>query len=485
MYEHDVFLSYARRNNVAGWVTEFRNALENALREKPEVQNVNIFMDEKDIAGGDAFDQRIGSSLAKSAALVIIVSDALLDADREWCHRERREFIRHAGGEQNVAGRIYLVNYDGIDPAKLPEEIRRFTPYTFFERDRKTDDVRPGALFEQGAGRFHTELYNLRRDLIEAFHRLEAPSIRREVKPEVKVAPVSTNNGTSSDVGPTVFLGEVIPGKIEQARYAQLESALLQRVAVVPGRRSYFSAHDGFAAEIDELLQQSNLFVQLLSTQRWPTSPNFEQGYERWLYERAKTLNVPILRWRSSDMDVRSVDDQNYLDFLNLDEPRICDLSEFIPLVFDELEKQQTRRKFNAGTETYPVLLMADSRDEELCDDVGAIIEDMGAGGGVEPELLLVSDEGQIDVVSDADSLSPVGLVVVWDQGSEVRLRSLLKQCRRYRRTREIDPPECAIVVPSEETHVVNRRPPRFQVIGSDDQDELKEYLDRLCGEVA
>lgn len=481
MYEFDIFLSYARRNNVAGWVTEFRNALQSALLEKPQLPDVSIFMDEKDISGGEPFDSRILGSLAKSAVLLIIVSEASLDPDREWCHRECQEFIRHAGGPDKIDGRIYLVNYDGIDPTKLPPEIRHFTPYTFFERDRKTDDIRPGALIERGSGRFHTELYNLRRDLIGAFHKVRAPSLKQAPN----VVAVRIDKVGNHQPRQSVFLAEAIPGTIEQDQYAQVESALMQRVNVVPGRRSYYSAYKGFEDEVDEYLENSDLFVQLLSTQRWPPSPNFELGYERWLYERAKSQNIPILRWQSGKMDLTSVEDPEYLDFLNLAEPKICDLSEFIPLVFDELSKQETREKFDSTRDSHPVLMMADYRDESLCDNVGAQIEQIGSQvdfNDVEPELVIASGDKEIDVFGDATSLAPSGLVIVWDRGPLSLVQELLKQCRRYRRTREIDPPACAIVVPSLESHSVNHRPPRFAVISSEDRDGLKQYVEQVCG---
>ncbi len=95
-----------------------------------------------------------------------------------WCHKERQSFIRHAGGKGSLDGRIYLINYGGIEPRNLPEEINRFTPYQFYEVDRETENMLPAALLSEHAGRFHKELYSLRHDLIEAFLHLDAPAVK-------------------------------------------------------------------------------------------------------------------------------------------------------------------------------------------------------------------------------------------------------------------------------------------------------------------
>ena len=277
MYDYDIFISYARCNDAANWVTGFRDALESVLLEKPEIQDIKIFMDVKDIEGGRAFDTQIETKLKKSAVLIIILSEASLDPMRVWCQKERDDFIRHAGGADCLDGRMYLINYDGIDPQKLPEEINRFSPYRFFERDSRTEDIAPAPIRTVSAGRFHKELYSLRKDLISAFKRLGTPAVRRNAV---------TNSASSISVVspedlPVVFLAEALPGQLEQDEYAQIESAIAQSARVVPGRRSYYGAWEGFENEIDDYLGQADLFVQLLSAQKWPPWSYSETGYER------------------------------------------------------------------------------------------------------------------------------------------------------------------------------------------------------------
>jgi len=483
MFEFDIFLSYARCNNTAGWVTEFRNALKNALKEK--MDDVRIFMDVKDIEGGQAYDDRIKNSLRKSAVLVIVISDALLHPTREWCHREREEFIRYANG--NTEGRIYLVNYDGVDPRELPAEIGRLIPYEFFERDESTEDILPGLI--KKAGRYHRALYSLRRDLKQALKRLRA----RPVSPPVDQTPNQSAESEGRVVvkqvsdGPTVFLPEALNIRTSQEHYQQVEAAIAQRARVVPGRKSFYAAYDGFQQELDGHLQQADLFVQLLNPQRWPESSAFEGGYERWLLERAADQRVPALRWLDPHLPLEYVQNTapQHAEFLQLAgggygrlEP--CMLSDFIELIFQELDRQIHRQKYDISGDGHPVLVVANDADEALGDEVGEELDHLGE---VEPELLLCPDTALIDVGQEAAALTPRGLVIAWDHGPEPLLINMMKQCRRYRKSRELNPPTCAVVVPSLTTHSIKKRPTGFKILGKDDQSGLQQFVDEICGE--
>jgi hypothetical protein len=441
-------------------------------------------MDKKDVDGGRAFDTQIENSLKKSAVLIIILSEASLDPTREWCKLERNFFIQKAGGKNSVDGRIYLINYEGIDPQGLPKEINRFTPYNFFEHDRETGDTLPAALLPERAGRFHKELYSLRSDLIKSLFRLGAPAVKAD-------AVINSESGgeTKSDEDlPVVFLAEAIPGKMEQDNYAQVESAIGQFARVVPGRRSYFPAWEGFEEEIDGYLDEADLFVQLLSTQTWPMIPYFKEGYERWLLERAKARNVPALRWQSRDLDIDSVDD-SHREFLQLSDstfgvPQVCDLPEFIQIVYDTLQKKQTRNEFRISDDGYPVLVVADNRDKRLSDDVGDDLEAFGPCKDkheIEARILLARDAP--DAGEAAAAILPRGLVIVWDEGPKEQLWNFMRTCRMYRNTCTDNPPACAVVVPSLQSHPVNLLPPRFDVIAKDDQVRLQKLARAICGE--
>lgn len=478
-YAHDIFLSYAHCTDASQWVTAFRNALRCVLEEKPVIGDIDIFMDVKSIEGGEKFDKRIEKSLATSAVMIIILSEASLDPLRYWCKKERDDFIRYAGGANAVEGRIFLVNYDGIKPGDLPDEINRYTPYRFFERNPRTDTIMPAAIHQARAGRFHDELYDLRDDLIKALVRLGAPSVKGKQKP-------------ADESQPIVFLAEVIPGQLEQDEYSQVKSAISQYAQVVPGRRSFYAAWEGFEDEIDGHLQKADLFVQLLGKQRWPQSPKFEMGYERWLFERAKSREKPILRWQSRNLDLSDIEDDKYYHELLLfpDDlfgvPRVCDLPEFIPMIYDALNKIKTREKLLAGRGGCRVLVVAHKEDKPLCDSVGEELEYFGPcqdNRMIEAELVFTN--GVSEVVNTATAISPRGLVVVWRDGPQDELFKIMRTCRQYKRkVSALTPPLCAVVVPSLESHPVNRRPPGFEVIPADNRNQLELFVKRICGEV-
>ncbi len=479
-YEYDIFLSYSRRIDTRGWVTTFGGVLEDALKEKPVVGDVRIFKDTKSIDGGRRFDKEIERSLARSAVLIIIMSEAYLDSKKPWCAKEREYFIKKAGGADGADGRIYIVNYDDIHPSKLPKEINRFTPYTFFKRDENTGVIAPVALQERD-GRLYKGIFGLRDDLIGAFKSIGAPAVGgKAIKQDEK--------------RPVVFLAEALPGEVEQGNYERVASAITQNADVVPGSPCFYSAGEGFEKEIDGFLTRADLFVQLLTKQKWPQSPNFEKGYERWLFDKAKQRNTPILRWRSPDLDLSQIQkkDKDHYDFLLLSDPlfgdpRVCDLPEFIPMISNAVKEQKIRNKYGLLDDGCPVLVLGHNQDASLCDSVGEELEEYGSckdAREIEAELMFPEKEAVFR--REAAALSPRGLIVVWDEGPVDRLYEFMRTCRRYKKKRSLDPPACAVVVPSFKSHPVNRHPPGFDIISMDKgQLWLEQFVKRVCGELS
>lgn len=483
-FEFDIFLSYARANNRAKWVTDFRNALEDVLREEPDVSDVNVFMDEKDIEGGRLFDDRILRGLESASVLMIVVSKASLS--REWCRRERDEFIRNAGGVDRANGRVFLVNYDGVDPSGLPDGLRRFTPYQFFEVDPTTNVVLPGLI--EGRGRFHTSLYHLRDDLLRSFRRLGAPALSRAAPPETTAIPaVPTHvNAVGPETQLTVFVADVNLGVLETQQFDKVVSAVQQRALVVPERRTFIHADEGFEAEVSALLRRADLFIQLPSPIQCRDWSHSEHGYERWLFEQALAQHTPVLRWHSRDVDLSRISDAEYKAFLFaecplLGAPKISDLAEFISTIYEELDRIDTARKRSIERRTpdddCSVCVLVDDAEADIAlgDEIATTLEGLGAH---EPELVIASDD--LDFQLTAESLRPRGLVVGWQATDKRRIDFFLRDCRRYRSSCELHPPECAIVVPSKATHRVHTRPPRFAVLAQDEIVGIEQFVGRL-----
>jgi hypothetical protein len=81
-----VFLSYPRVADRKWSVTDLQGHLQGELQEKTGDAELTVFMDKKDIEGGDTWSRVLEDELRRSDAIVILLSPLWLS--REWCRRE-------------------------------------------------------------------------------------------------------------------------------------------------------------------------------------------------------------------------------------------------------------------------------------------------------------------------------------------------------------------------------------------------------------
>lgn len=187
-YRHHLFISYARRNE--RWVLQFREALEEVLRE--QLDDVDIWIDTEDISPNRKFEGEIAAAIDNSATLLIILSERYLASD--WCKQERERFAQRPGSDE----RIFLIRYENVAPEKCPPELQSLNGFQFFKRDTKTGIAMPVKPIEDEA--FHEELYTLRKYLLEVLEKDIYESVESE-------EPVSNE--------PVIDTGKPIPGREE------------------------------------------------------------------------------------------------------------------------------------------------------------------------------------------------------------------------------------------------------------------------------
>ena len=83
---YDLFISYARRDNADGWITQFLAALQAEHRAFTGGREFKVFVDHEDIRSLDAWQSRIYESLAASRLFLAFVSPTFFAS--EWCRRE-------------------------------------------------------------------------------------------------------------------------------------------------------------------------------------------------------------------------------------------------------------------------------------------------------------------------------------------------------------------------------------------------------------
>lgn len=88
---HDFFVSYARRDNRDGWISDFVNELRAEHRKFSGGRELVPFFDLDDIHSLDDWEQRLRGGLSKSRLFLAFLSPAYFAS--EWCRREWRTWI--------------------------------------------------------------------------------------------------------------------------------------------------------------------------------------------------------------------------------------------------------------------------------------------------------------------------------------------------------------------------------------------------------
>ena len=151
-FEHDVFLSYARVDNLApgqvsGWIDMFFDNLQCSLARKAGgFDKVRIWRDTRQIEGNQKFDQTIEDALNSSATILSLVSPGYLNS--EWCLKELNHFYNkskadHIGADAGDRNRVIFVRLDKLDRATLPKELGRCTGFDAFDKEEAAMHVDP------------------------------------------------------------------------------------------------------------------------------------------------------------------------------------------------------------------------------------------------------------------------------------------------------------------------------------------------------
>ena len=127
--EYDVFISYARKDNLGGWVTALRDAVYDDFRDFTSEQ-FRIFFDESEIHGLSDWELRLRQGLRSSRVLLVCLSPNYFASP--YCRWEWDEFARfqarRVGGGDAVAG-VYFTDLGGDhahdDIANWRREVER------------------------------------------------------------------------------------------------------------------------------------------------------------------------------------------------------------------------------------------------------------------------------------------------------------------------------------------------------------------------
>ena len=371
-YRYDIFLSYAHvddwvSNNPPGWVTTFRNRLEGRLVQLLGKRDaVEIWMDH-DMNYADGVTDQIMRVLDDTAILLVVLSPGY--AASEWCKKEKNKFLESAASRSGT--QIMIVERERYEDDRDPtlELIPDRKKFEFWQRD------------ETGRSRIlgppvrENQLYFDRIDDVSQELAKTLKRLRAQPRAQARVVDSGSGNGHRESES-TVYLAHVTDD-LENTRIAIVRRLEESNVRVLPhGHYSLDPAAFRKSAERD--LARSQLFVQLLSQTPGKKPPDLPGGYAQLQCDLAKAANIPVMQWRSPDVDVDSIDDADHRTLIDSPTVRAEALEDFKRAVMQHGARPEP--EIPAPSDSTEVFVCADSSDRALAEDIGAALKQLGAG---------------------------------------------------------------------------------------------------------
>ncbi len=434
-YEHDVFVSYAHVDDILlpgadeGWVTTLVDALEKKLAQKlGRADAFSLWVDRDDLSRHEGVTDQIIGAAQSTATLVVILSPAYVAS--EWCRRESGTFLGHVRERVRSGTRVFVVERDTLKGEERPPEFGDLKGFRFWVPPSKGRPPRilgtpkPNPNDPRDIA-YYDHLEELSIDIAEELKRLK----RLAETGDGRAAPAAE----PGDSRPAVFLAEVTddldPRRDEVKRY--LDQA---GVRVLPDTL-YTLDPSNFREAMERDLAGCALYVQLLSELPGKKWPNLPQGYVRHQYEVAAAADKPMLVWRSPELDVSAVTDEDHRHLLQMETVRAEGIEEFKAEVRKRaLEKPQ--REDDVPTRAF-VFVDSEVHDLELANAVS----DELARCGVDVAMP-ITDGTPAEIREDLQrNLAECNaMIVVYGTSTPRWVREQLMQSRRvlYRRDRPL-----------------------------------------------
>ncbi len=492
-YRHDIFVSYGRVDDEPlpgvekGWVSGLVETLNIRLRALiGRGDELSIWKDEQLSKHADLTPELI-ETVQNTALLMVIMSRGYLKSP--WCQRERETFLNAAQQRSSSGSHFFLVRIDDLDLSERPPEFADLLGYKFWE-DRRTG--RPKILGyplpdPRRDDDYYSTLEDLARDLHDELERLRQLSgtagpttaAAPAVVPAATTAPTSLNGSDA----PCIYLAEATDDvdylRDEVKRYLDQH-----KFRVLPD--SWYSPDPvGFQAAVNQDLQNSLTFVQLLGAFAGKKLPGLDQSQGAVLHQLALAAGKPILQWRDATMDLDSVRDPAHRLFLDGSTVIAGDIELFKRQIVELANKEIAKRdrpepQFPALEDAF-VFVQSDKEDTSLADQLCDLLAARGYA------YALPIHEGSAEEIREdreANLVDCDALVVVYGEITERWVREQLRHWRKilYRREK----PLRALAVcegPPADKRPLGMRLPNMHVLNCRDgicDEQLVTFFDAL-----
>ena len=440
MPPQDVFVSYAHVDNIPlppaaeGWVSILIKTLKVLLaQELGRYEAFSLWMDPK-LSGNDPLNEQLLDTVRTAGTMVLIHSTG--HRASEWCVREKETFLSVAGAAG--ASRLFLVERDRVDRAP---DLANLRGYRLWAVDSLSDETRVlGYPMLQGdEPLYYAVLKDLAKALARAIQQRRAlmpPEEHRHEGQPSAPAPIVA----AVDVAPRarILLAEVTddldPARDEVRRYLEQ-----QQISVLPNETCYSrTSASEFSRQVDQDLEQCELFVQLLSPFPGKRPPDATQTFVELQLERARQSGKTVLQWREPSLDLKSVRDAAHLQLLEGET--------VLSVGLEELKNTITSRLFPPPPPPPPpprpadaglVFVNAEPGDLPFAQQISQQIRRLGAGY-VLP--LQQGDPTEVRADLERNLLECDKLVIVYGATTPNWVREQLRYARKvlFRREREL-----------------------------------------------
>jgi hypothetical protein len=451
--EFDVFVSYAHVDNEPifsdrlGWVSALVQHLGHFLAKRVGRREAfSNWYDQQQLRGNQAIRDHIPEQARRSAVFLAVLSPGYAASD--FCLRELQAFLdTHPGA---VGERLFVVEHMPLGVSQsMPEpfiDIRKYRFYNVDENQVPRTLAMPQPLPDDR----------------EYFQKVD--DLARDIAAQL-AATVRTNT-----LGPAVFLADVTDD-LDERRDAARRYLDQAGISVLPAA-PYRLVREDFERSLAADLARSALFVQLLGPAAGKRPPDVPDGFGWLQLEGARRASIPILQWRSLDLDLAGVKLPLQKRLLELDTVRAMPFEDFkssIVASFKSLTEAKARpdREMSAGDTSNVVFINADKVDKATAD---AIKDSLGDKvGWAMPLSLMVPDAKPDELQEDMESnlINSEGLIIVY---GAVRPAWVTGQLQLYRKlaSRRMKSPRLLAVVqaPPEPKSPISISLPGMRTIG-------------------
>lgn len=375
-YEHDIFISYARVDDLSdtgkGWISAFVEKLNIQLARKlGRMDAFSLWMDHQ-LAGNAPITPTIMKTLGHTAIIMIFLSKAYLAS--YWCQKEQNSFLRMVQNRLRQSSNIFLVELDELSKEERPAEFADLLGYQFWVCDRigkSPDLLQPHPI---GHPAYDQRYYDMLNDVsYDLANELEQIKKHVEVRSPQDIQKVETSA--------TVFLADVTDDL--QFKREEIKRYLLQQELRVLPQIEYSLEPKAFQIAVQKDLVQSDLFVQLLSEFPGKKPMDLPQGYVRCQYELASQTDIPILQWRSPELSLEMIQDASHQKFLQYGKVLAVSLGEFKAEIAKAVAAQKKPKPPSSDIGPF-IFVNADMNDRKLSENICHTLEQFG-GGYAEP----------------------------------------------------------------------------------------------------